>query len=157
MAQEITPGHDAQGHRFCLVAARFNQVYVERMVKAALEVLRGRGAAETDLTVIWVPGSFELPLTCRWAASSGRYDAVLAFGTLVRGETEHFRLVADVSAQGLLQAMMETDVPVLNGVLAVHDAEQAAARTGGALGNRGAEVALAAVQMGRLHRELRAR
>src|SRR5262245_43405666 len=153
MAPEIQPGHDAHGHRFCLVAARFNQDYVERMVRAALDVLRGRGAAEDDLSVIWVPGSFELPIACRWAARSGRYDAVLAFGAVIQGETDHHRLVADVAARGLLQAMMETDVPVLNGVLAVHDAEQAAARTGGALGNRGAEVALAAVQMGRLRRE----
>ena len=139
------------------MAARFNQVYVERMVKAALDVLRGRGAAEDDLAVVWVPGSFELPLACRWAAASGRYDAVLAFGAVVQGETDHHRIVADISARGLLQVMMETDVPVLNGVLAVHDTEQAAARTGGALGNRGAEVALAAVQMGRLRRELRPR
>ncbi len=157
MVQEITPGHDAQGHRFCVVASRFNHLYVERMVQAALEVLRGRGAAEDDLTVVWVPGSFELPITCRWAAASGRYDAVLAFGAIVRGETDHHRLVADVAAHGLLQAMMETNVPVLNGVLAVHDAEQAAARSGGTIGNRGAEVALAAVQMGRLRRELGAR
>ena len=157
MALETQPGHDAHGHRYCLVAARFNQVYVERMVKAALDELRGRGAAEDDLAVVWVPGSFELPLACRWAAASGRYDAVLAFGAVVQGETDHHRIVADISARGLLQVMMETDVPVLNGVLAVHDAEQAAARTGGALGNRGAEVALAAVQMGRLRRELRPR
>src|SRR5437773_5528564 len=133
MAQEITPGHDAKGHRFCLVASRFNQVYVERMVQAALEVLRGRGAVEIDLTVIWVPGSFELPIACRWAASSGRFDAILAFGTVIQGETDHHRLVADVAARALLQAMMETNVPVLNGVLAVLDAAQAAARTVGAL------------------------
>jgi 6,7-dimethyl-8-ribityllumazine synthase len=157
MVEEIAPGHDARGHRYCLVASRFNQTYVERMVNAALDVLRGRGAAEADLTVVWVPGSFELPLTCRWAAASGRYDAVLAFGTVVQGETDHHRIVADVSARGLLQAMMDTDVPVLNGVLAVHDAEQAAARTGGPLGNRGAEIALAAVQMGRLRRAMRPR
>ena len=82
---------------------------------------------------------------------------MLAFGAVVQGETDHYRIVADVSARGLLQAMMDTDVPVLNGVLAVRDAEQASARTGGALGNRGAEVALAAVQMGRLRREMRPR
>jgi 6,7-dimethyl-8-ribityllumazine synthase len=117
-------------------------------------VLRLRGAAEDDITVVWVPGSFELPLTCRWAAASGRYDAVLAFGAVIRGETDHFRIVADVSARGLLQAALETGVPVLNGVLAVFDAEQASARTGGALGNRGAEVALAAVQMGGLRRRM---
>ena len=154
MAEEIAPSHDAHGQRFCLVASRFNQDVVERMVTAALDVLRMRGAAESDLTVVWVPGSFELPLTCRWAAASGRFDAVLAFGAVIRGETDHFRIVADVSARGLLQAGLETGVPVLNGVLAVFDPEQAGARTGGALGNRGAEVALAAVQMGGLRRRM---
>lgn len=152
MPLESLPEHDAHGHRYCLVAARFNRPYVERLVEAALEVLRQRGASEDDLEVVWVPGSLELPLACRWAAASGRFDAVLAFGTVVQGETDHHRIVADVAARGLLQVMMETDVPVVNGVLAVHDAEQAAARTGGRLGNRGAEVALAAVAMGRLKR-----
>jgi 6,7-dimethyl-8-ribityllumazine synthase len=154
MAQEIAPSHDANGHRYCVVASRFNQDYVQRMVDAALDVLRLRGAADDDVTLVWVPGSFELPLTCRWAAATGNYDAVLAFGAVIRGETDHFRIVADVSARGLMEAALETGVPVLNGVLAVFDAEQAAARTGGALGNRGAEVALAAVQMGGLKRRM---
>ncbi len=152
MARETRPGHDARGHRYCLVAARFNEAYVRRLVDAALEVLRGRGAAEGDLELTWVPGSFELPLGCRWAAETGRFDAVLAFGVLIRGETEHFRLVAEASARGLMEVSLATGVPVLDGVLAVHDAAQAAARTGGELGNRGAEVALAAVQMAALKR-----
>ena len=145
--RERKPSHDAHGHRFCLVAARFNEAYVRRLVDAALEVLGRRGAAEGDLEVWWVPGSFELPLACRWAAESGRFDAVLAFGVLIRGETEHFRLVAESAARGLMRVALDSAVPVLDGVLAVHDAGQAAARTGGALGNRGADVALAAIQM----------
>ena len=153
MASELRPGHDAHGHRYCLVAARFNEAYVKLLVDAALETLRGRGVAEQDLEVVWVPGSFELPLACRWAASSGRYDGVLALGVVIRGETDHHRILGDGAARGLLAVMMETGVPVLNGILAVLDAEQARARTGGALGNRGSEVALAAVQMGRLRRE----
>jgi 6,7-dimethyl-8-ribityllumazine synthase len=157
MAQEVPPDYDAHGHRFCLVASRFNEVYVRRLVDGALEVLRHRGAADQDVEVVWVPGSFELPLASRWVAASARFDAVLAFGVLLRGETEHFRLVAETSSHGLMRAMMETGVPVLNGVLAAHDAEQAAARTGGSLGNRGAEVALAAVQMARLKRSWAAR
>ena len=152
MAREIRPGHDARGHRYCLVAARFNETYVQRLVAAALEVLRSRGAGEEDLEVWWVPGSFELPLGCRWAAATGRFDAVLAFGVLIRGETEHFRLVAEASSQGLSQVALETGVPVLNGVLAAQHSDQAAERTGGTLGNRGAEVALAAVQMADLRR-----
>lgn len=143
---------DATGHRYCVVAARFNEVYVRRLVEGALGVLRGRGAAERDVEVVWVPGSFELPLASRWAALTGRFDAVLAFGVLIQGETEHFRLVADASARGLQETALSTGVPVLDGVLAVYDAAQAEARTGGVVGNRGAEVALAAVQMASLRR-----
>jgi 6,7-dimethyl-8-ribityllumazine synthase len=154
MAREVRPDHDAHGHRYSLVAARFNEAYVRRLVDAALDVLRGRGAADEDLEIVWVPGSFELPLACRWAADTGKFDAVLAFGVLIRGETEHFRLVADAASQGLARVMLDTGVPVLNGVLAAHDAAQAAARTGGELGNRGAEVALAAVHMAQLRRTL---
>lgn len=152
-ARERRPGHDAHGLRFVLVAARFNEAYVRRLVDAARDVLGRGGASESDLEVWWVPGSFELPLACKWAAESGRFDAVLAFGVLIRGETEHFRLVAEATAHGLVRVALDSSVPVLNGVLAVHDAEQAAARTGGPLGNRGAEVAMAALQMAGLARE----
>ncbi len=157
MADAARDGLDAGGLRFGVVAARWNEAYVRRLVDAALEVLRRRGAAETDLEVTWVPGSFELPLACRWAAESGRWDAVLAFGVLIRGETEHFRLIAESATHGLQRVALETGVPVLHGVLAVRDAEQAAARTGGELGNRGAEVALAAVRMAGLRRQAAAR
>lgn len=152
MDAETRPGHDASGHRFCLVAARFNEPYVRRLVEAAREVLTQRGAEPGDVEVVWVPGSFELPLACRWATRAGRFDAVLAFGVLIRGETEHFRLVAEAATDGLQLVGLEADVPVLNGLLAVHDVAQAEARTGGEHGNRGAEVALAAVQMANLRR-----
>ena len=151
--RERRPPHDAHGHRYCLVAARFNETYVRRLVDAALDVLEKGGASRSDLEVWWVPGSFELPLACKWAAESRRFDAVLALGVLIRGETEHFRLVAESATHGLTLVALETSVPVLNGVLAVHDAGQADARTGGPIGNRGAEVALAAVQMAGLARE----
>ena len=154
--KELKPGHDARGQRFGLVAARFNEEHVARLVAGALEVLRGRGAAEDALELVWVPGSYELPLAARWLAESGRVDAVLAFGVVIQGETEHFRLVAEGAAQGLQRVALDTGVPVLNGVLAAYDAGQADARTGGPLGNRGAEVALAAVQMARLRAEVAA-
>src|SRR6185436_18932466 len=115
------PESDARGLRFCVVAARFNEAYVTRLVDAALAVLSERGASDEDVEVAWVPGSFEVPLACRWAARSGRFDAVLAFGLVLRGETEHFRLVADAASNGLLRVALDTDVPVLNGVLAAYD------------------------------------
>ncbi|MFI5371024.1 MAG: 6,7-dimethyl-8-ribityllumazine synthase [Candidatus Eisenbacteria bacterium] len=148
--RETRPGHDARGRRFALVASRFNETYVRRLVDAALETLRGRGVADDALELTWVPGAYELPLAARWAAASGRFDAVLAFGVVIRGETEHFRLVSDAASQGLMRVMLDTGVPVLNGVLAAYDADQAASRTGGAHGNRGSEVALAALQMAAL-------
>ena len=154
MAHEVDADFDAQGLRFCVVASRYNRAYVERLVAAALDTLRSRGAVDEDVEVMWVPGAFELPLACQWAAASSRFSAVLAFGVLIRGETEHFRLVAEASAQGLGAVALGTDTPVLNGVLAAASAEQVAARAGGALGNRGAEVALAAVQMAGLRRRL---
>lgn len=153
--REIRPGYEGEGHRFAIVAARFNEAYVRRMVDAALEVLRGRGVHDDAVSVAWVPGSYELPLAAQWAIGRGHVDAVLAFGVVIRGETEHFRLVADAASDGLMRVMLDTGVPVANGVLAAHDGAQADARTGGALGNRGAEVALAAVSMANLRRAMR--
>ena len=150
--RELPTESDAAGLSFAIVAARWNEAFVRRMADAAADVLRARGAADGALERWWVPGSFELPLACRWAAESGRFDAVLAFGVVIRGETEHFRLVADASSDGLLRVGLDTGVPVLNGVLAADDAAQVEARTGGALGNRGAEIALAAIAMARLRR-----
>lgn len=137
----------AAGHRFAVVAARWNEAHVRRLVDAALDTLRRGGAGEDDVELTWVPGSFELPVAASWAADSGRFDAVLAFGVVIRGETEHFRLVADAAAQGLQRVALETGVPVLNGVLAVNDAAQADARCGGTHGNVGATTALAAIAM----------
>ena len=145
------------GPTFAIVAARWNDLFVKRLVDAALETLRREGVPDDHVELTWVPGSLELPVAAAWAADSGRFDAVLAFGVVIRGETEHFRLVADGAAQGLQRVALDTGVPVLNGVLAAHDSGQAAARTGGEMGNRGAEVALAAVQMAQLKRRMEAR
>lgn len=133
--------------RFAIIAARWNEKYVQRMVDAAQATLRAQGVPEANVTLTWVPGSYELPVAAAWAADGGTVDAVLAFGVLIRGETEHFRLVAEAAAQGLMRVALDTGVPVLNGVLAVYAAEQAEARSGGDHGNMGAQVALAAVHM----------
>jgi 6,7-dimethyl-8-ribityllumazine synthase len=151
------PAPDAAGRRFALVAARFNETYVRRLVTAAAEVLLAHGATSDAIETVWVPGAIELPLACRWAAETGRFDAVLAFGVVIRGETDHFRLVADVSAHGLVRVGLDTGVPVLDGVLAAFDADQVADRSGGRMGNRGADVALAAIRMAMLRRQMAAR
>ncbi len=141
----------AEGLRFAVVAARWNEQYVRRLVDAALDTLRRAGARDEDVELTWVPGSLELPVATSWAADSGRFEAILAFGVVIRGETEHFRLVADGACQGLQRVALDTGVPVLLGVLAVHDAAQAEARCGGAHGNTGAQTALAAVTMAGLY------
>jgi 6,7-dimethyl-8-ribityllumazine synthase len=133
--------------RFAIVAARWNETFVRRMVDAALDTLRRGGARDEDITQTWVPGSLELPVAAKWAADSGGYGAVLAFGVVIRGETEHFRLVADGVTHGLQRVALDSGVPVLHGVLAVEDAAQAEARCGGSHGNTGAQVALAALAM----------
>ncbi|MFN8586393.1 MAG: 6,7-dimethyl-8-ribityllumazine synthase [Candidatus Eisenbacteria bacterium] len=147
------PEADANGLRFCLVAAQWNEAIVNRLVEGALGVLAAQGARDEDIEVRWVPGSFELPVAAFWAAGSGEFDAVLAFGCVIRGETEHFRIVADAAAQGLLRVALDTGVPVLNGVLATYDAAQAESRAGGEHGNTGSQTALAAIRMARAARE----
>jgi 6,7-dimethyl-8-ribityllumazine synthase len=134
-----------------IVAARWNETFVQRLVDAALDTLRPQGVPTEHIELTWVPGSHELPVAASWAADSGRFDAVLAFGVVIRGETEHFRLVADGATQGLQRVALDTGVPVLNGVLAVYDAAQAEARCGGTHGNTGAQVALAALSMASLY------
>jgi 6,7-dimethyl-8-ribityllumazine synthase len=141
----------AAAARFAIVAARWNEKFVQRMVDGALDTLRREGVSDDRVELSWVPGSHELPVAASWAADSGRFDAVLAFGVVIRGETEHFRLVADGATQGLQRVALDTGVPVLNGVLAVYDAAQAEARCGGTHGNTGAQTALAALAMAKLY------
>ena len=152
-----TVSNDARGLRFALVAALFNESWVRRLVDGAREVLVRQGADPADLEPVWVPGALELPLACRWVADARRPDALLAFGVVLRGETEHFRLVAEISAHGLGAVALQTGVPVLNCVLAAYDVAQVEDRAGGRRGNKGAETALAAIRMARLRRELGAR
>ncbi len=150
---ELPTETDASGLRFVLVAARWNEAAVRRMVDAALDTLRRQGASDATLALWWVPGSFELPLAAQWAARGGA-DAVLAFGVVLRGETEHFRLVSEAASEGLMQAALTTGVPVLDGVLSAHDVAQVEARTGGAMGNVGSQIALAAIAMARLRHQV---
>lgn len=151
--KHLRPEADATGLRFCILAAQWNEGVVTRMVDGALATLAGRGAADADVEVRWVPGAFELPVAALWAARSGAFDAVLAYGCVIKGETEHFRLVADAASDGLMRVALDTGVPVLNGVLAAYDAEQAESRSGGEHGNNGSQVALAGVRMARAKRE----
>ncbi len=148
------PSDDARGLRFRLVAAQWNERVVARLADGALATLRAQGAADADLSLWWVPGALELPLAAKWAAAepfaAGAPDAVIALGCVIRGETEHFAIVARNAAGGLARVALETGVPVANGVLAVYDAAQADSRSGGEHGNAGSQAALAAIRMARL-------
>jgi 6,7-dimethyl-8-ribityllumazine synthase len=156
MPMTIQGSLDASGLRFALVASRFNQDACDRLLQAALATLRERGAADDSLTVVRVPGAWEIPAAAAALARGGRLDVILALGVLIRGETRHFDLIAAETSRALQSVVLETGVPIAFGILAAESAAQVEARTGGALGNRGAETAVAAIEMARVRRALAA-
>lgn len=143
-----------EGLRFGIVVARFNQPVTAGLLEGALDTLRRHGVREEDIDVAWVPGAFELPVVARRLARSGRYDAVICLGAVIRGATAHFDFVAGAAAQGIARVSLSTGVPVIFGVITCETLEQAVERTGVRAGNRGAEAALAALEMGNLMRLL---
>lgn len=145
---------DATGLTVAVVAARFNEAVVERLVSGAVDALVRHGADPGDLTVAWVPGAFEVPVVARKLATSGRYDALVAIGCVVRGATPHFEHVAGPATNGLAAVTADTGVPIGFGILTTDTWEQAVERAGGKLGNKGAEAAITAVETARLLAEL---
>jgi 6,7-dimethyl-8-ribityllumazine synthase len=146
---------DARGRRFAVVVARFNDLVTRLLLDGALDALARHGAAAADVDVAWVPGSFELPLTARAVAASGKYDAVIAIGAIVRGATTHYDAVVNAATSGCLAAGADTGVPVVFTVLTTEDMEQALDRAGGKTGNKGYEGAVTAVEMANLMADLR--
>jgi 6,7-dimethyl-8-ribityllumazine synthase len=142
------------GGRYVIVAPRFNEFIVDRLIEGAIGALARHGAAADAVTVVRCPGAFELPLVCRQVAASGRYDAVIALGAVIRGSTAHFDYVAGESAKGLAGVSTATGVPVIFGVLTTDTIEQAVERAGTKMGNKGAEAAASAVEMVNLLRVL---
>lgn len=141
---------DASSLRFAVVVSRFNHLVSVRLLEGCVAELSRRGAASEDVHVAWVPGAYELPLAARALATSGRYDAIVTLGVVVRGGTPHFEFVCRGVCDGVQAAMRDTGVPVAFGVLTTDDIEQALDRAGGAHGNKGVEAALAAIEMARL-------
>ena len=137
----------ARGRRVAIVAARFNDFIVASLLKGARAAWHERGGADQDLTVVRVPGAFELPVVVRRLAASARYDAVVALGCVIRGDTPHFEYVAGEAARGLQQAGLETGVPVALGVLTVDTHAQAHERAATGAGNKGAEAMESALEM----------
>jgi 6,7-dimethyl-8-ribityllumazine synthase len=146
---------DARGLRVAVVCARFHAEVADGLLSGALGALRSMGAADGGVSVIDVPGAFELPLAARAGAESGRFDAIVALGAVIRGETDHYEHIAREAAAGLAAAARETGVPVGFGLLTVTDVAQARARSADGAGNKGAEAARAAVAMVHVLRKLR--
>ena len=142
------------GVRFAIIASRWNPRITDTLVAAARDTFVANGVAEADVDVVRVPGAWELPLAARELASAGRHAAIVALGCVVRGDTRHYKQVADGSAEGLMRVALDTGVPVANGVLAVERFEDAQARAGGSHGNKGEEAALVAIEMADLRRKL---
>jgi 6,7-dimethyl-8-ribityllumazine synthase len=140
----------ARGRRIAIVAARFNDFIVASLLKGATAAWLERGGPAEDLAIARVPGAFELPVVARRLALSGRYDAIVALGCVIRGDTPHFELVAGECARGLQLASLETGVPIIFGVLTVATVEQAIERAATTAGNKGAEAMAAALEMASL-------
>lgn len=135
------------GGRYAIVAARFNEFISGRLIDGAVDTLVRHGGSAERITVVRVPGAYEIPLVCQKLAASGRYDAVIALGAVIRGGTPHFEYVAGEVSKGVASASMQTGVPIIFGVLTTESIEQAIERAGTKMGNKGAEAALAAIEM----------
>ena len=144
----------AAGMKVGIVASRFNDFIVNHLVAGAEDCFVRHGGTSDDLTLALVPGAFEIPLTAQKMAASGKYDAVVCLGAVIRGATPHFDMVANESAKGIAQAAMKSGVPVLNGILTTDSIEQAVERAGTKAGNKGADAMISAIEMINLNKEL---
>ena len=150
MANMIEGNLKADGKKFAIIVARFNSFISEKLLEGALDTLIRSGALDADIDVARVPGAFEIPLIAKKMAASQKYDAVICLGVVIRGATPHFDVVVNEVSKGSVQVGLETGVPVIFGVLTTETIEQAIERSGTKAGNKGAEVAVAAIEMANL-------
>jgi 6,7-dimethyl-8-ribityllumazine synthase len=153
--KKIVGGLSGAGLRFGLVVSRFNSFITDRLLEAALDALQQAGATDEDVEVVRVPGSFELPLTAKKLAATQEYDALIAIGCVLRGETAHYDYVCSETSRGLQLAQMDSGIPIMFCVLTCDTLEQAIDRAGLKGGNKGYEAGLGAVEMAQLSRKLR--
>lgn len=144
---------NANGLRFAIVVSRWNELITEALLKGAKRSLRRHGAEEVD--VAWVPGSFELPLVAQALALSGRYEAIIALGAVIRGATSHYDLIVNGASSGLMNASLKSGVPIALGVITTENIEQAIERAGTKAGNKGEEAAVAAIEMATLLQQVK--
>ena len=152
--QPASPLPDASAFRFAIIVSRFNEEVTDSLRDAAVSTLKEAGAAEGHIHLFAVPGAFEIPQAARAAAETGRFDAVVCLGCVIRGETPHFDYIASAVAHGITDAAGETGVPMAFGVLTTDTAEQARARSGPGHDNKGREAAAAAIEMAALYKSL---
>ena len=145
---------NAEGFRFALIASRWNDFLTARLTEGALDALERLGAGEKAVALFKVPGSFEIPLLARKLAASGKFDAIVCLGTIIRGQTPHFEYIAGEVTKGIAQAGMETGVPVVYGIVTADTLEQAIDRAGVKAGNKGFEAAMSAVELVNLYKEV---
>jgi len=138
---------NAEDLKFAIVVGRFNSLITEKLLEGAVDCIIRHGGSPENITVIRVPGSFEIPLTAKKAARSGRYDAVICLGAVIRGSTPHFEYVASEVTKGIALVSLETEVPVSYGILTTDTLEQAVERAGTKMGNKGFDAALSAIEM----------
>ena len=144
----------AKGMKVGIVAARFNEFIVSKLLSGALDGLRRHDVKEDDISVAWVPGAFEIPVAAQKMAGSGKYDAVICLGTVIRGSTSHYDYVCNEVSKGIAHVSMESQIPVLFGVLTTENIEQAIERAGTKAGNKGYDCALSAIEMVNLLKEI---
>ena len=156
-ANHIEGNLSAEGRSFGIVASRFNDFVVKALLEGAIEAIRRHGGDAEATDVVWVPGSYEIPLVARELALSGRYDAVICLGAVIRGATAHFDYVAGGAAGGISNVALESGVPVIFGVITTESIEQAIERAGTKMGNKGFEAAVSAMEMADLMAKLRER
>ena len=144
----------AKGIKVGIVVGRFNEFIGSKLLSGALDTLRRHGADEADVSVAWVPGAFEIPLTAKKMAKSGKYDAVICLGAVIRGATAHFEYVSAEVSKGIAAVGLDSEIPVIFGVLTVDSLEQAIERAGTKAGNKGSEAAASAIEMVNLLKEI---
>jgi 6,7-dimethyl-8-ribityllumazine synthase len=154
MAKEIKGALSGKGRKFALVLSRTNEFVTNRLLEGAVDTLVRQEVADGDITVVYVPGSFEIPPAAKRLAESGAYDGVICLGTVIRGNTPHFEYIAAEVAKGVAQTALTTGVPVVFGVLTTDTIEQAIERSGSKGGNKGRDAALAALEMANLYPQL---
>ena len=154
MANIIEGNITAKGLRFAIVASRFNEFITSKLLEGALDMLRRHGASENAVDVVWVPGAFEIPLAAKKLADCGRYDAVICVGAVIRGATSHYDYVCSEVSKGVAQAALSTGVPVIFSVVTTENIEQAVERAGTKAGNKGADGAMAAMEMANLLKKI---